>query len=618
MGCNTSKQRVAQHPPSVKQEPLGVPRDFSSNHAIGREVETDYVVGDLLGKGSFGSVYVGTHRETQELVAVKIMDRGRIKSTSIEREWTVLEHLGKHENVVEFKGAYATSKEVCFVLEIMHGGELFDRLIRQGAYSETDAREPFRQVASALQYLHARGIIHRDLKPENLLLSDESEHSDVKIADFGLSQLIKPNQKLTKVCGTWAYAAPEMSDPKAGGYDCRFDTWGYGVILFVVLCGYHPFDPEGGLPVPEIKARARAAIFDFNQPEWDSVSDLAKDLLRKLIVKNPQHRLTAAQILKHPWFTANITSTLDPLLSSKISAFQVNYKRKLKASIYGSFFIASLRTMSLGSVKPDPALLLTDRESRADGESKKEPGSPTSYGSISGRGRGSSDGSAVSAGAGAGAGASAIPSLASLNNSSTKRLIVADRHRGSFSSSRAGTPLAKRLPTIKSTSRVDIDTGSSYDDSASRSPVPLSRRPDVPAIAELEDGMLATPPSSHSPQSDSKHSPTRSLADFPMSLSGSPKLPPSLIAESLGNPTVFPSQQQQRRPGSVTPGDATSTSAPSVLGGALTLSSGHVEPVIRSHSSGKPPPATAVPDGSQHGSDIDDGIDDLMDRIVRS
>ena len=151
----------------------------------------------------------------------------------------------------------------------------------------------------------------------------------MQIADFGLSQLIAPGQKLTKVCGTWAYAAPEMSDHHSGGYDCKFDTWSFGVILFVVLCGYHPFDPDGNLPVPEvselgggvhhpyvatsappsdahlrlnapcarhlpatppppqIKARARAATFDFNQVEWDNVSDSAKDLLRKLIVKNP-------------------------------------------------------------------------------------------------------------------------------------------------------------------------------------------------------------------------------------------------------------------------------------------------------------------------------------------
>ena len=157
-----------------------------------------------------------------------------------------------------------------------------------------------------------------------------------QIADFGLSTLIKPGEKLTKVCGTWAYAAPEMADVRrSGGYDCKFDCWSFGVILFVVLAGYHPFDPDGNLPAPEvrwipgncgrvwqlsvagagagacvfvslrrgclptrhavalptswqIKARARAALFDFNQPEWRQVSTSAKDLLRKLIVKNPE------------------------------------------------------------------------------------------------------------------------------------------------------------------------------------------------------------------------------------------------------------------------------------------------------------------------------------------
>lgn len=153
---------------------------------------------------------------------------------------------------------------------------------------------------------------------------------EVQIADFGLSQLVTPGEKMTKICGTWAYAAPEMSDPQAGGYDCKYDTWGFGVILFVVLSGYHPFDPEGGatrtrgivynIHIPshintssaqyscevrvcvvvcaQIKARARAAVFDFEQPEWEVVSDLAKDLLKKLIVKNPVVRKAGNEVTR--------------------------------------------------------------------------------------------------------------------------------------------------------------------------------------------------------------------------------------------------------------------------------------------------------------------------------
>jgi serine/threonine protein kinase len=161
-----------------------------------------------------------------------------------------------------------------------------------------------------------------------------------------LSQLVPKEEKMTKVCGTWAYAAPEMSDPHSGGYDCKYDTWGFGVILFVVLSGYHPFDPEGGLPVAEIKARARAARFDFEQPEWDVVSETAKDLLRKLIVKDPavtwlclrcglcapcvwcacQNRLDSGQLLKHPWFTADVSNLpIAPDMGNKISAYQQRF-----------------------------------------------------------------------------------------------------------------------------------------------------------------------------------------------------------------------------------------------------------------------------------------------------
>jgi serine/threonine protein kinase len=159
------------------------------------------------------------------------MDRAKIKATSIHREWNVLEHTGHHPYVVDYKGTYKTKENVSFVLELMSGGELFDRLIRRGAYLEGDARLPFKRVAEGLAYLHKRGIVHRDLKPENILLKDDSEFPVLKIADFGLSQLIGPNERLLKICGTWAYAAPEMSDTSRPGYDCRFDCFSFGVIL---------------------------------------------------------------------------------------------------------------------------------------------------------------------------------------------------------------------------------------------------------------------------------------------------------------------------------------------------------------------------------------------------
>ncbi len=275
-------------------------------------VQADYRLGELLGKGSFGDVFAATDRRTGAHVAVKVMLRAKVKASSIFREYNVLTHVargGGHPAVVGYQRAYKTPTDVSFVFERMRGGELFDRLVRHGAYPEAVVSAAFRPVAEGLAFLHSRGVVHRDLKPENilLLLAHGPPHAShaaltLKIADFGLSQLIGPNERLQKVCGTWAYAAPEMSDPARPGYDAKFDTFSFGVVLFVALAGFHPFDPSGTLPVADIKARARAATFDFAGEEWARVSDVGKDLIRRLIVRDPESRLDSAAVLRHPWF----------------------------------------------------------------------------------------------------------------------------------------------------------------------------------------------------------------------------------------------------------------------------------------------------------------------------
>ena len=151
----------------------------------------------LSSRGSFGNVYRATRKSDGGVFAVKIMDRAKIKPTSIHREYTVLEATGQHSHVVGYFGTYKSATQVSFVLEPMEGGELFQRLIHEGALEEPAARHTFLHVAQALAFLHSRGIIHRDLKPENLLLkcADPGDFT-AKIADFGLSQLIRPREKL--------------------------------------------------------------------------------------------------------------------------------------------------------------------------------------------------------------------------------------------------------------------------------------------------------------------------------------------------------------------------------------------------------------------------------------
>ena len=157
-------------------------------------VRADFKLSEICGKGSFGTVFRATHRRTGEVVAVKVMDRAKIKASSIYREFNVLEHIGHHPWVVGYKGTYKTKESVSFVLEFMGGGELFDRLLKNGAYPETEIRLPCKRLGEALAYIHSRNIVHRDVKPENILLASAAENCSImKLADFGLSQLIGHN-----------------------------------------------------------------------------------------------------------------------------------------------------------------------------------------------------------------------------------------------------------------------------------------------------------------------------------------------------------------------------------------------------------------------------------------
>jgi len=211
-----------------------------------------------------------------------------------------------HPNIIKLKELFETPTMLAIVTELVTGGELFDKIVAQGNYSERDAAILVSKMVSAIEYLHIRGIVHRDLKPENLLLRDPDSITEVKIADFGLSKVVgtKFSSLMLTACGTPSYVAPEVLS--AIGYDKEVDLWSIGVITYILLCGFPPFYNES---LNKLFEEILSAEYDYPEEYWSHISNEAKDFVSKLLVVDPSQRLTAAQALQHVWIVSNTTGT---------------------------------------------------------------------------------------------------------------------------------------------------------------------------------------------------------------------------------------------------------------------------------------------------------------------
>jgi len=234
-----------------------------------------------------------------ESFAVKIIDKQAATNADtddakLKQEVEILKR-AKHPNIIQLIEEFETSQKLYLVMELVTGGELFDKLVAKGQYSERDACVITRKICGAIAYLHSIGIAHRDLKPENLLLK-EGDDTDVMLSDFGLSKLFGEEQIMKTACGTPYYVAPEVLN--ATGYDKEVDLWSIGVITYLLLCGYPPFYGEN---LPEVFEQIMKGHFEFNSPYWDNISAEAKDFIRKLLLVDSKKRLTAESALSHPW-----------------------------------------------------------------------------------------------------------------------------------------------------------------------------------------------------------------------------------------------------------------------------------------------------------------------------
>ncbi|POM66245.1 CAMK protein kinase [Phytophthora palmivora] len=336
----------------------------------GGNIHDEYeILDEVVGEGGYCVVQKGIDKSTGELVAVKMLSKSETSAREFWSEVDVLRVAGQHPNILQLRGTYETDCCWFIVQELAQDGELFDHLIANGAYSEQQASNTIRQLCDALQYLHRKGIVHGDIKPENVLLHE----GRMCLVDFGVS--FRMGERFfydSHLMGTVAYAAPEtlehgalihrrntreaLRKARANGEDVKVeeddedldtqagpdaikfgpksDMFALGIVLYILLCGAHPFDTYNNLSDEEIRKRILKGKFRTQSRAWQSISPSARDLIKKLLEIDPNKRLSATQALQHPWLRNQAQLSSEPMENSAelLEKFQRG-RRRLRASI---------------------------------------------------------------------------------------------------------------------------------------------------------------------------------------------------------------------------------------------------------------------------------------------
>mmetsp|Transcript_29361 Transcript_29361/g.47110 ORF Transcript_29361/g.47110 Transcript_29361/m.47110 type:complete len:596 (+) Transcript_29361:155-1942(+) len=261
-----------------------------------------YIVGRTLGIGSFSKVKLAKHKVLNEQVAIKILNRKKLKSmdmgAKVRREIEILREF-QHPHIIRLYEVIETQTDIFCVMEYVPNGELFEYIVAKGRLQEGEARSIFQQIVSGVAYCHLHMVVHRDLKPENLLMDGDNR---IKIADFGLSNMMRDGKFLKTSCGSPNYAAPEVISGQlyAGP---EVDVWSCGVILYAILCGSLPFDDEN---IRNLFRKIKGGIYTI--PSY--ISKNAQDLIRRMLVVDQMRRITMDQIRKHSWFRTDLPKYL--------------------------------------------------------------------------------------------------------------------------------------------------------------------------------------------------------------------------------------------------------------------------------------------------------------------
>lgn len=256
-----------------------------------------------LGKGAFGDVWLVIYKQTQQKRAMKHIKKDKIikeDEDNMFAEVNILKELD-HPNIVKLHELYQDTRNYYLITEYLEGGELFQKITDLKSFSEKMAADFMKQILSAVMYCHERKIVHRDLKPENILLESKKPGANLKVIDFGTSKKLVGDQKLKKRLGTPYYIAPEVLKRD---YNEKCDVWSCGVILYIMLCGYPPF---GGYD-QEILQNIEIGKFEFDPEDWGKISEDAKNLIKKMLEKDPNKRISAKDAYNDPWIQKNAPS----------------------------------------------------------------------------------------------------------------------------------------------------------------------------------------------------------------------------------------------------------------------------------------------------------------------
>lgn len=304
-----------------------------------------YNLGEKVGSGHFADVYTCFQKSDGKKFAVKIINKKHLVNKELlEDEVEILRKVGHHKNILQLIDTFDSTEEYFIVTEFCAGGDLFSRIVEMGSINEKLTINLMKQLTEAIHHVHSCGVTHRDLKPENILLLTNDKNSILKVADFGLSKIRQDGDVIMKtVCGTWAYCAPEVI--KRTHYTHRVDNWTLGILLFVILAGYHPFDMYGDAPEAELMKRIERVEYDFDDEVWEEISQHAQDIIKQLLVKDPMKRMTTGDLLKTDWINGKceVNSKTNEKAMKNLQRL-VNIRKKMKVTFLTTKMVSKFKS----------------------------------------------------------------------------------------------------------------------------------------------------------------------------------------------------------------------------------------------------------------------------------